>query len=265
MLAGMRGIWSAQRHLRGSAYKQEVCTSLGDESKAYQALLLNIQQSNDIAVHTLTSSGYKGEVLQATIREYPKMDFITEKHGADRLELLAKANTSGKLFSVNLAGHLTADDIFLAAEKTLREKEKKQLTIEKKRRERMMKVEKKAKDILKTKGVDGSNWNSTDFDAVLTWYNHPKCNELTNKEEKMLAWNKMRAKGLKEPAVCVHWTDEEERMLLNASKENIELGDTALGRVKKRKMNECKQALRDMSDEEFELLLAARANRATDN
>jgi hypothetical protein len=129
----------------------------------------------------------------------------------------------------------------------------------------MMKVEKKAKDILKTKGVDGSNWNSTDFDAVLTWYNHPKRNELTNKEEKMLAWNKMRAKGLKEPAACVHWTDEKERMLLNASKENIKLGDTALGRVKKGKMNECKQALRDMSDEEFEVLLAARANRATES
>ncbi len=29
--------------------------------------------------------------------------------------------------------------------------------IEKKRRERMMKVEEKAKNILKTKGVDGSN------------------------------------------------------------------------------------------------------------
>ena len=40
----------------------------------------------------------------------------------------------------------------------------------------------------------------------------------------------MQAKGLKEPAACVPWTDEEERMLLNASKENIELGDTALGR-----------------------------------
>ncbi len=98
---------------------KKVCTSLGDGSKAYQALLLNIQQSNDIAVHTLTSSGYKGEVLQATICEYPKTEFITEEHGADRLELSAKANTSGKLFSVNLAGHLTADDIFLAAEKTL--------------------------------------------------------------------------------------------------------------------------------------------------
>ena len=62
----------------------------------------------------------------------------------------------------------------------------------------------------------------------------------------------MWAKGLKEPAACVPWTDKEEQMLLDASKENIELGDTALGRVKRRKMSECKQALRDMSEEEFQ-------------
>ena len=52
--------------------------------------------------------------------------------------------------------------------------------------------------------------------------------------------------------------------MCNASKENIELGDTALGRVKRRKMSECKQALRDMSEEEFQDLIAARANRATE-
>ena len=75
----------------------------------------------------------------------------------------------------------------------------------------------------------------------------------------------MQAKGLKEPTACVPWTDEEERMLLDASKENIELGDTALGRVKRRKMSECKKALRDMSEEEFQDLIAARANRATEN
>ena len=30
-------------------------------------------------------------------------------------------------------------------------------------------------------------------------------------------------------------------------------------------MSECKQALRDMSEEEFQDLIAARANRATEN
>jgi hypothetical protein len=56
---------------------------------------------------------------------------ITEEHSKDCLALLAKANTCGKLFSVNIAGHLTANDIFLTTKNTLREKEKKQLTIEK--------------------------------------------------------------------------------------------------------------------------------------
>lgn len=78
--------------------------------------------------------------------------------------------------------------------------------------------------------------------------------------DELLNWKPPR-----EPAACVPWTDEEERMLLDASKENIELGDTALGRVKRRKMSECKQALRDMSEEEFQDLIAARANRATEN
>ena len=102
-----------------------------------------------------------------------------------------------------------------------------------------------------------------DLDAVLTWYNHPKRNLFTNK--KMNGWNKLRVKGLKEPAACVPWTDEEERMLLDASKENIELGDTVLGRVKRRKMSESKQVLRDISEDKFQELIAARANRATEN
>jgi hypothetical protein len=129
----------------------------------------------------------------------------------------------------------------------------------------MMRVEAKAKHVLETKGIDGNRWNVADFDAVLSWYNHPKRSSFTNKEEKLNGWKELQAKGFKEPEACVPWTDEEERMLLDASKENIELGDTALGRVKWRKMSECKQALRDMSEDEFQDLIAARANRANEN
>ncbi len=242
---------------------KKVCKSLEDGTDAYQALLKNIQLSNDILTHTLMLMGYKGEVLQAMIKEYPEMEAITEEHSEDCLALLAKVNTCGKLFSVDIAGHLTANDISLATKKTVQEKEKKWLTIEKTRRMRLMKVEEKAKGILETKGVNGTNWTLVDFDTILTWYNYPKPNKLTIKEEKMIAWTEMRAKGLKEPLACVTWTDEEEVMLLKAGKDNIELGGTALGWAKKRKMSECKQALGDMSNKEFEELLAARANRAT--
>jgi hypothetical protein len=71
-------------------------------------------------------------------------------------------------------------------------------------------------------------------------------------------------KGVKR-AVGVCWTDEEEVILLKMGKDNIKLEDTALGRAKRRKMSECKQAVLDMSNKEFEELLAARANRTMED
>ena len=117
------------------------------------------------------------------------------------------------MFSVKVSGHLTCDDVFLITEKTVQKRDKKRLTTEKMKRERMMKVEAKAKHVLETKGVDGIGWNVAELDAVLTWYNHPKPKRstLTNKEEKINGWNELKAKGLKEPVAFTPWTDEEER------------------------------------------------------
>ena len=100
--------------------------------------------------------GDQGESVTGDNKEYPMKEAITEEHSKDCLALLAKANTCGKLFSVNIAGHLTANDIFLATKETMQEKEKKRLTTEKTRRVTMTKVEEKAKGILETKGVDGT-------------------------------------------------------------------------------------------------------------
>ncbi len=212
----------------------------------------------------MTTIGYNSLVLEGMILEYPKTEMVTEENRAECLALLSKANTCGKLFSVNVAGHLTSNDMFLAGEKNWRKKEKKRLTNEKNRRVRLMKIEKKAKGVLATKGDDGIRWIGTDFDAVLAWYNCPKQNRIANKEEKMNVWQQMKEKGLREQAPCVPWTDEEELMLLEASKECIDLMDTALGRAKKRKMSQCKIALREMSNKEFEEIVAARLNAANE-
>ena len=72
----------------------------------------------------------------------------------------------------------------------------------------------------------------------------------------------MIEKGLLEPTPCVPWTDEEESMLLEAGKECTDVMDTALGLAKRRKMQQCKIALREMSDEEIQEILAARDNAA---
>jgi hypothetical protein len=111
---------------RACLENNKVCKLLGDGTNAYQALLQNIQAWNDTSTHTLTLAGYKGKVLQAAIKEYQKTEAIMEEHSKDCLALLVKANTCGKLFSMNIASHLTAhDSIFLATKKTVQEKEKK--------------------------------------------------------------------------------------------------------------------------------------------
>ena len=249
---------------RAALQNKKVRKSLGDGSAEYQAQLLEIQQANDIAVHSLTLDGYKGSCLQATILEYPKTEMVTEETDiAQRLTKFETANTCGKLFSVNVAGHLTSDDMFLSGEKTRREKEKKRLTTEKNKRVRLMNIETKAKKVLEKKGDDEKCFLGSDLDAVLAYYNCPKRNTLSNVEEKRRAWGQMKAKGLVEPAPCVPWTDEEELMLLEVSKECTDLMDTALGRAKRRKMSQCKIALREMSNEEFEELVAARLHAVT--
>jgi hypothetical protein len=163
---------------------------------------------------------------------------------------------------VNVAGHLTSDYIFLSGKKTWHKKEKKRLMTEKNKCVRLMNIEKKAKRVLEKKGDDEKCLIGSDLDAVLAYYNCPKRNSLGNVEENKRAWRQMKAKGLVEPVPCIPWSGEEELMLLKASKECTDLMDTALGRAKRRKMNQCKIALWEMSNEEFEELVAARKNAA---
>jgi len=87
------------------------------ESRSATAAL-NTKQANNIMVHSLTTDGYKGSCLQATIHEYPKTEMVTEETDiAERLAKFETANTCDKLFSVNVAGHLTSDDMFLSGKK----------------------------------------------------------------------------------------------------------------------------------------------------
>ncbi len=66
-------------------------------------------------MHVLTSAGYKGAALVATIKENQKTNAITEEHGKDWLNLLA--------FSVNFLAISCAliSSSLLVTEKTVRE------------------------------------------------------------------------------------------------------------------------------------------------
>ena len=257
---GCKNAWSkvgAAPLTRSCLTDKKVRKSLGDGNVDFQQLLLNIQDANDVATHALTSGGYNGNALKRTIVEIPTLQQITEENSKDRYDILMKANTHGKLFSTLGGYHLTCDDIFIGTEMKTREMEKKRLTTEKNKRLRLMKVEEKGKMVLDRKGLDCSRWNKTELDAVLAWYNPPKRTKLTTREEKEAAWNAIQSKGTT-PPVCERWTDDEEKELLEASKEDISLGDTALGRVQMRKQKEVRRSIMNMTDAEWAEAVAAR-------
>ncbi len=54
---------------RSCLTNQNVWRSIGDEDGDFQQLLLNIQDANDVATHTLTNGGYNGNVLKRKIVE----------------------------------------------------------------------------------------------------------------------------------------------------------------------------------------------------
>ncbi len=63
----------------------------------------------------------------------------------------------------------------------------------------------------------------------------------------------------KPPPTYERWTDDDdERELLEASKTNITVDDTALGRARKKKELDLAQAIRMMMKEELEAALAAK-------
>ena len=60
------------------------------------------------------------------------------------------------------------------------------------------------------------------------------------------------------PPTCERWSDEDERELLEASKAEIAVSDTALGRAKARKEKEIERAALTMTDEKWEQIVARR-------
>ena len=110
--------------------------------------------------------------------------------------------------------------------------------------------------VLDTKGVDCTSWNKTELDAVLAWYNPPRRTKMTQ-EEKKQAWINIQTKGIA-PPTCERWSDDDERELLEASKTEIAVGDTALGRAQARKKNELRLSALTMTDDEWAEVVSAR-------
>jgi len=165
---------------------------------------------------------------------------------------LLRSSTHGKKFSATGGFHLTSDNVLIGAEYLVHEKEKESLSKEKARCTKLAVVEAKGWLVMETKGDDITNYLVLDLDALLAWYQVPKNNML--RKDKEQNWESIRTQP---PPLFEQWTDAEEKKLMEASRTDIDIGDTALGRLEEKRKKELVQAATKMTDAEWNKLLAA--------
>ena len=98
---------------------------------------------------------------------------------------------------------------------------------EKSRREAQSAAEAKGTTLLAEKGRHNTNWTVAELNTLLGWYKIPNLTKMS-KQEKMTKWNNICA-GYVKPPEYNKWSDSDEIALLEASKTDIGIGDTAVG------------------------------------
>jgi hypothetical protein len=235
--------------------------SIGDGDDEYEQLITLIQEGNNLATDTLAGWGYDATGLKDVIEPISKQKLVTEEHSVERRMQLMNASTAGKKFTVMGGNHLTSDDIFIATEMSFRQKERERLTVLKKKCTRATEIENKGKLVIETKGTDCDDWLVHELEAVLAWYGIKKLNSM-GRQAKMDKWREIQSKN-GQPATIERWTDELEEQLIAASKTDIEIGDTAVGRYEQRRMEDFMQAAPKFTNEQWAIMNAERDRHAT--
>ena len=247
------------RHLPGKSKRNLTAATSSNSSNNNVGLIVSceeptlcrlIQTANNLSTLTLKGYGFDGSVLEGTIEQTRRVTLVTEPNTEARRLLLSNATTHGDKFSKTGGYHLTSDDILIGAELGKRSKEKKRLSIEKTRRLRLMAIEEKARSINESKGGDDiKNLTVKDLDTLLAWHNVKKVGEMT-KEHKFEKWRQIRESG-KEPPTAEVWTDDDERALIEAGRTDLDIGDTAVGRLQKKRMDDLKRSAQQLTSEEW--------------
>ena len=187
---------------------------------------------------------------------------MTEEHSLEHRLLLAKASTHGKKFSATGGLHLTSDDVLIGSEYAAREKEKESLLKHKSRRQRQIAVEDKAQAIIEKKAMSiNNNWTVGELNSVLSWHKVTKLDKMS-KDDKLQKWEDICRRGL-QPQAVDKWTDDDENALKEASRTDLVIGDTALGRLQDKKRNEFLETARKFTPEEWAEIIAARSSADT--
>jgi hypothetical protein len=224
----------------------QVRREMGDGEDATNTAMVHIQESNNVSTHFLLCNGYNGNAFKETIKKVSRKS-VTVRHSAERIEKIQKATTHGNLFHATGGGHLTDDDIFLAAQKKVVETEIKELQKRKESAGKMLDIERKARLILvQTKSFQ--TYNIAELRVLLTYYQVKGLSGM--KKDAMAEKWKEILQSQKDAPICIKWSANDEANLSQLTSRPITLADTALGRHQQVIKRQVSNVVTKMSREE---------------
>ncbi len=141
------------------------------------------------------------------------------------------------------------------------------LTVVKKKRLWMMALEEKAIQILaEREATPHSDWMMTDLNTLLSLQKVTNLDKMI-KEDKIRRWEDICRRG-KLPPTIERWTDDNENVLQQASRLDLDVKDTVLGRLDEQRKKEFRLTARKFKEEEWAKILVARcpdSNEATES
>ena len=234
---------------------QKVRKSTGDGDEEWERGLRELQNANDLATFLLTRGGFNGDLLKAELKTIDEPTVLTRPHTKERVELLAKATTHGTKWMATGGSHLMTEDFFKSVELPKRENEIKAMEMDKLERIKGDQLRRNAEVILVARRDALVNkqynvLNAAELETLLKWHNVPKAHK--EKKAGMIArWATIWEGGLKPPFFEV-WTDVDESKLEELKAMDIDMSQTALGRLKELKKREAFISVREMNEEERE-------------
>ena len=147
-----------------------------------------------------------------------------------------------------------------------RQREKERLGKLKLKQQRQLQsaIKEKATKLLQEKGSNNNpQWTGADLNTLLGWYKIPSLSKMS-KQEKMTKWNQIRADNI-QPPLYDEWTDIDKTALLDASRTDIELGDTAVGQLERQRMEDFKQISPKFTAEQWAEMETVRSHNSSRN
>ena len=225
---------------------RQVKRELGDDDDDFNAMMRQIQSTNDLSTLFLTTAGFDGSAFKVQIQKKKEPKKMTVRHSQERIDAIAKATTHGQHFHVTGGDHLTSDDIFIATEKKEREREILVLKKKKAEFEKMNSVAAKAKELLQR----GGKFKLDELKVILKYHQVSKWSsyKFPDADAKV---KEIISRGKPAPAY-ENWTDAEEQRLVDLMTKPIYIGDTALGRKRQLEKMKLNAAINTMTKAERE-------------